>query len=175
MLTDEPSVILVNENDKPIGSEKKQAAHEKGLLHRAFSVFVLREQNKQLQLLLQQRNPKKYHCGGLWTNTCCSHPIPGETTPNAASRRLQEELGFTTPLTHLGAFIYKAAFANGLTEHEYDHVFIGYYQNQPITPNSDEVSSIIWVNLDTLHTQISQNPSQYTPWLLPALEIVTNV
>ena len=118
-------VVLVNEKDEAIGTMEKMAAHEKALLHRAFSVFVF---NKNGDLLMQQRAHSKYHSGGLWTNTCCSHPRPGEHVADAANRRLQEEMGFTTSLNKAFDFTYKAAFDNGLTEHEFDHVFIGIYE-----------------------------------------------
>src|SRR6516164_10337979 len=114
-------VILVNEQDEPIGTMGKMEAHKKALLHRAFSVFIF---NSKGEMLLQQRARDKYHSGGLWTNACCSHPKPGEEVQLAASRRLNEELGFNTPLTKIFDFIYQSSFENGLTEFEFDHVFI---------------------------------------------------
>ena len=117
-------VILVNERDEPVGAMEKIEAHRKGVLHRAFSIFVF---NKQGDLLLQQRAANKYHSGGLWTNTCCSHPEPGQQTKDAATKRLTEEMGFTTPLEKIFEFTYHTNFDNGLTEHEYDHVFTGQY------------------------------------------------
>src|ERR1700712_4649445 len=113
-------VILVNELDEPTGKMEKMEAHRKALLHRAFSVFIF---NAKGEMLLQRRSSHKYHSAGLWTNACCSHPFPGEDVKDAALRRLQEELGFTTPLEKAFDFIYKAAFDNGLTEYEFDHVF----------------------------------------------------
>ena len=131
----EENVILVNENDEPIGLMPKLEAHEKALLHRAFSVFIL---NDAKELLLQQRARHKYHSPLLWTNTCCSHQREGETNIEAGSRRLFEEMGFSTPIKELFHFIYKAPFDNGLTEHELDHVMIGYYNDNP-SVNHEEV------------------------------------
>ena len=130
-------VILVNERDEPIGLMNKIEAHEKALLHRAFSVFVL---NDKKEVMLQQRAHHKYHSPLLWTNTCCSHQRAGETNIEAGKRRLLEEMGFSTELKELFHFIYKAPFDNGLTEHELDHVMIGYYNNEP-TVNDEEVES----------------------------------
>jgi isopentenyl-diphosphate Delta-isomerase len=131
-------VILVDEQDVEIGSMEKLEVHQKGLLHRAFSVFVF---NDKQELLLQQRALEKYHSPALWTNTCCSHPSPGETTISAARRRLQEEMGFDTELDFAFHFTYKAEFENGLTEHEFDHVFIGTF-NDHFIPNPAEVMDI---------------------------------
>tara|TARA_B110000037_G_scaffold74166_1_gene88969 strand:- start:164 stop:559 length:396 start_codon:yes stop_codon:yes gene_type:complete len=122
-------VILVDINDVPLGTMPKIEAHEKAILHRAFSVFIL---NKEGQLMLQQRALSKYHSPGLWTNTCCSHQRLGETNIEAGTRRLQEEMGFKTPLKELFSFVYKAPFDNGLTEYEFDHVILGYYDFEPI-------------------------------------------
>ena len=122
-------LILVDENDLPLGTAEKMEAHEKGLLHRAFSVFIFNAQGK---MLLQQRAINKYHSGGLWTNACCSHPYFEEETLVAAEKRLQEEMGFVSELKELFSFIYKAPFENGLTEHELDHVMIGYFNEEPI-------------------------------------------
>ncbi len=162
-------VILVDEQDTPVGTMGKLEAHEKALLHRAFSIFVF---DKEGSLLLQQRAAGKYHSGGLWTNTCCSHPKPGETTPEAANKRLQEEMGFTTPLTPAFSFLYKAAFDNGLTEHEYDHVFIGYYDG-PVHPDPGEVSDYCYQSLPAIKQNMLANPGLYTEWFkiaLPKLE-----
>src|ERR1044072_1062769 len=117
-------VILVNERDEATGIMEKMEAHQKGVLHRAFSVFIFNNKN---EMLLQQRAIKKYHSGGLWTKACCSHPRPGETKSDAALRRLYEELGFTTSIEKIFDFTYKASFENGLTENEFDHVFAGIY------------------------------------------------
>ena len=135
-------VILVDENDIAIGSMEKLEAHQKGILHRAFSVFIFNSNN---ELLLQRRALTKYHSSGLWTNTCCSHPQPNEDTLAAANRRLKEEMGMQTSLTHKTSFIYKTNFDNGLTEHEFDHVFIGHTDTNP-TINPEEVDSYKWIS-----------------------------
>jgi isopentenyl-diphosphate delta-isomerase len=154
-------LILVNELDEAIGTMEKMEAHRSALLHRAFSVFIF---NSQGQLLLQQRAAEKYHCGGMWTNTCCSHPRPKEETIAAASRRLQEEMGFTTPLKKVFDFVYKATFSNGLTEYEFDHVFVGYSDREPIL-NPEEAEDWKWIDLKVLQTDIQENPQSYTYWL----------
>lgn len=156
----EEKVILVNQNDEPIGLMPKMEAHEKALLHRAFSVFVLNDKN---ELMLQQRASHKYHSPLLWTNTCCSHQRENETNIEAGNRRLQEEMGFTTELKELFSFIYKAPFDNGLTEHELDHVMIGYYNGEP-TINPDEVEAWKWLDIDEVRRDMEQNPEQYTAW-----------
>ena len=153
--------ILVDETDHEIGTEEKMATHERGLLHRAFSVFVF---NASGELLLQQRAFEKYHSGGLWTNTCCSHPRPGEETLAAAHRRLQEEMGFDCPLKEMFTFRYFAPFPNGLTENEVDHVFFGAYDG-PINPNAAEVASIRWVDLTALEKDLDENATLYSVWL----------
>ena len=153
-------VILVDENDQEIGSMEKQEAHEKGLLHRAFSVFVF---NENKELLLQQRALTKYHSAGLWTNTCCSHPRIGETIEQAAHRRLTEEMGFDCELITKTSFIYKAAFENGLTEHEFDHVLVGNF-NGEISFNPTEVKNFKWINLEELQIDLLQNNQNYTAW-----------
>src|SRR5580658_4397934 len=129
-------VVLVDESDQPVGVMEKMEAHRRGLLHRAFSVFIF---NSRGEMLLQQRAPEKYHSAGLWTNACCSHPRPGEDTREGAVRRLKEELGFTTHLEKLFEFTYRSEFDNGLTEFEFDHVFIGVY-DQEISPDKKEAS-----------------------------------
>ena len=156
----EEKVILVNEKDEPIGLMGKMEAHEKGLLHRAFSVFVF---NSKQEVLLQQRAACKYHSPNLWTNTCCSHPRVGETNQQAGERRLQEEMGLQVPLQEVFSFIYKAPFDNGLTEHEYDHVLIGYSDAQPQI-NPEEVASWKWLSLEAIKEDILQAPEQYTAW-----------
>ena len=156
----EEKVILVDENDQPIGLMEKMEAHEKALLHRAFSVFIINAKN---ELMLQRRALHKYHSPGLWTNTCCSHQREKETTLNAGVRRLQEEMGFVTPLQEKFSFIYKAAFDNGLTEHEFDHVLVGTYEEDPII-NKDEVSEWKWMPLLDVKSDIESNPTIYTPW-----------
>jgi isopentenyl-diphosphate delta-isomerase len=153
-------VILVDTNDVPLGTMPKMEAHEKAILHRAFSVFIL---NKEGQLMLQQRALSKYHSPGLWTNTCCSHQRLGETNIEAGTRRLQEEMGFKTPLKELFSFVYKATLDNGLTEHEFDHVILGYYDSEPII-NHEEVTNWKWMNLEEIIKEIKTTPDNYTAW-----------
>jgi len=156
----EEKVILVNEKDEQIGLMPKLEAHEKAELHRAFSIFILNSKN---EVMLQQRASEKYHSPLLWTNTCCSHQREGETNIQAGNRRLQEEMGFSTELKELFHFIYKAPFDNGLTEHELDHVMIGYYDGDPKI-NTDEVESWKWMNIDAIKQDMQDNPSIYTVW-----------
>lgn len=159
-------VILVDEQDNEIGLMEKQEAHEKALLHRAFSVLVF---NQNGETLLQQRSLTKYHSAGLWTNACCSHPRAGESTLEAAHRRLMEELGFDCQLALKHSFIYKAPFDNGLTEHEFDHVFFGEY-NDAIHFNLDEVATVKWVSIPWLLEDINKNPEDYTVWFRMIVE-----
>lgn len=156
----EEQVILVNEKNEQIGLMAKMEAHEKALLHRAFSVFVFNDKN---ELMLQQRALDKYHSPGLWTNTCCSHQRDGETNIEAGKRRLQEEMGFVTDLEESISFIYKAPFDNGLTEHEYDHVLLGDYNDEPII-NPDEVASWKWMEIEDVKNDIKEHPEEYTEW-----------
>lgn len=156
----EEQVILVNENDEQIGLMPKLEAHEKALLHRAFSVFIF---NKEGELLLQQRAAHKYHSPLLWTNTCCSHQRDRETNIEAGKRRLKEEMGFECDLKELFSFIYKAPFDNGLTEHELDHVLAGEFDGDPII-NKDEVESYRWMNLDDIKKDMKSQPGIYTAW-----------
>ncbi len=153
-------LILVDENDVPVGTIDKMEAHQKALLHRAFSVFIF---NDKQEMLLQQRAVNKYHSGGLWTNACCSHPYFNEETLAAAEKRLQEEMGFTTPLTKAFEFVYKAAFDNGLTEYEYDHVFTGTYDGKVI-PDVNEVADYCFMPLESIENAIHQHPHIYTEW-----------
>jgi isopentenyl-diphosphate delta-isomerase len=162
-------VILVNEQDEPVGTMEKMEAHRKALLHRAFSVFIF---NTKGEMLLQQRAKNKYHSGGLWTNACCSHPAPGEDVKSAALRRLQEELGFTTALSKIFDFTYQSAFDNGLTEFEFDHVFIGTY-NQGILPNKDEVIDYCFKPMEEIQSSLVSHPSKYTSWFLIAFPLVS--
>jgi isopentenyl-diphosphate delta-isomerase len=156
----EENVILVNHNDEQIGLMPKLEAHEKAVLHRAFSVFVLNSKN---EIMLQQRAHHKYHSPMLWTNTCCSHQREGESNIQAGTRRLFEEMGFTTELKELFHFIYKAPFENGLTEHELDHVMIGHYNGEPEI-NKDEVESWKWMGIDAVKMDMLQHPEIYTVW-----------
>lgn len=153
-------VILVDIDDREVGTMEKMEAHEKALLHRAFSVFVF---NDLGELLLQKRASGKYHSGGLWTNTCCSHQRPGESTLEAANRRMVEEMGFSTELHEEFSFTYKSVLNDGLTEHEFDHVLFGSYNGRP-KPNPEEVEDWKYVALEELNIDIQNNPDQYTSW-----------
>ncbi|GER60293.1 isopentenyl-diphosphate Delta-isomerase [Patiriisocius marinus] len=156
----EELVILVNENDEQIGLMPKMEAHEKAVLHRAFSVFIFNNDN---ELMLQQRALHKYHSPGLWTNTCCSHQRDGESNIEAGTRRLQEEMGFVTQLNETTSFIYKAPFDNGLTEHELDHILVGNFNETPVI-NEDEVVAWKWMLLEDVKKDIENNPQIYTAW-----------
>lgn len=156
----EENVILVDRQDNQIGLMPKLEAHEKALLHRAFSVFVF---NDKGELMLQQRAAHKYHSPLLWTNTCCSHQRAGETNIQAGRRRLREEMGFECELEDTFWFIYKAPFDNGLTEHELDHVLIGYYDDDPEI-NPEEVNDFQWISLDDLTRDMEENSEKYTVW-----------
>lgn len=157
---EEEFVILVNEQDEQIGLMPKLEAHEKAILHRAFSVFIFNDED---ELMMQQRALSKYHSPGLWTNTCCSHQRDGESSIGAGTRRLKEEMGFTTTLTETTSFIYKAPFDNGLTEHELDHILVGKYNSEPVI-NEDEVSLWKWMPLETVKEDIKAQPEIYTEW-----------
>lgn len=154
------AVILVDETDKPVGAAEKLEAHKQGLLHRAFSVFIF---NSGGEMLLQQRAMHKYHSGGLWSNTCCSHPIPDEATESAAQRRLLEEMGIETPIEKVFDFIYKADFENGMTEHEFDHVFAGQYDGVFIA-NENEVMNFCYKAMSQVEKELSLQPETYTVW-----------
>ncbi len=156
----EENVILVNEKDEPIGLMPKMEAHQKALLHRAFSVFIFNEKD---ELMLQQRAHTKYHSPGLWTNTCCSHQREGETNIEAGKRRLEEEMGFSTDLKDTVSFIYKAPFDNGLTEHEFDHILVGKYNEDPVL-NPEEAADYRWLTLEEVKMDMEQNPEIYTAW-----------
>ncbi|HYF31967.1 MAG TPA: isopentenyl-diphosphate Delta-isomerase [Chitinophagaceae bacterium] len=162
-------VILVNENDEQVDVMDKIEAHRQGVLHRAFSIFIF---NGRGEMLLQRRAAHKYHSGGLWTNACCSHPAPGEETDLAAVRRLQEEMGFTAALLKVFDFTYRAEFDNGLTEHEYDHVYLGVYNGQ-IEPNSEEVSEFRHLPMEAVRQELATRPETFTAWFhiaFPLLE-----
>lgn len=156
----EELVILVDQQDQKIGLMPKMEAHQKAVLHRAFSVFIF---NDKKELMLQRRALDKYHSPGLWTNTCCSHQRDGESNIDAGKRRLEEEMGFTTELKEATWFIYKAPFDNGLTEHELDHIMIGNYNEAP-NINVDEVDSWKWMSLDDIKKDIDSQPDLYTAW-----------
>jgi isopentenyl-diphosphate delta-isomerase len=157
----EEKVILVDEQDREVGTAGKTEAHQKGLLHRAFSIFIF---NSKKELLIQQRALHKYHSAGLWTNTCCSHPRPGEDTLEAAKRRLEEEMGMKCELKKEYEFTYKATFENGLSENEYDHVYSGKTSLNPV-PNAEEVASWKWIKPYDLKKDIEAYPEKYTAWL----------
>ncbi|KAA3663288.1 MAG: isopentenyl-diphosphate Delta-isomerase, partial [Calditrichaeota bacterium] len=154
------NVILFNENDQEIGIEEKLTAHKSGKLHRAFSIMLF---NKAGELLLQQRAFTKYHSGGLWTNTCCSHPRPGEATDQAAKRRLCEELGIHGTFKEIFNFIYRTNFDDGLIEHELDHVFVGEYEGA-VHPDPKEVHAVRWQRLDDMYDEMKSHPERFTVW-----------
>lgn len=156
----EEKVILVNEKNEPQGLMEKIEAHEKGLLHRAFSVFIF---NDKGEMMLQRRALQKYHSPGLWTNTCCSHQRINESNVEAGKRRLMEEMGFQVELKEKYSFIYKAPFDNGLTEHEFDHILVGTYNENPKI-NPDEVAEWKWMDIPTLKADLESNPENYTAW-----------
>jgi isopentenyl-diphosphate delta-isomerase type 1 len=161
-------VILVDENDRPLGSAEKLLAHREGLCHRAFSIFVFSND----QLLLQQRAQGKYHSPGLWTNTCCSHPRPGEEVVMAGQRRLKEDMGIDVALKSIGRFHYVAHFENGLIENEVDHVLWGAVETQAIFPDPREVQAYRWIGLHKLYQELNDYPRQFTPWLAQALILI---
>lgn len=159
-------VILVDEHDEPCGVMEKMEAHEKGLLHRAFSVFIFNERG---EMLIHQRAMGKYHSGGLWTNACCSHPRPGEDTEAAAHRRLMEEMRIDCELHRQFSFMYKAGLDNGMTEHEYDHVYFGHYNDFP-DPDPKEVMAWKYISPEAMAAEIEQSPENYTQWFKIALQ-----
>jgi isopentenyl-diphosphate Delta-isomerase len=161
MILDRGYVITVNEKDEETGTMEKMEAHEKGVLHRAFSVFIL---NDQGELLVHQRAEGKYHSGGLWTNTCCSHPMPGEDTLSAAKRRTKEEMGIEAELEPMFSFIYRAEVGNGLIEHELDHVLSGIH-NGPCSPDPEEVKDHRYLPLAEIKQWIEQKPEDFTAWM----------
>jgi isopentenyl-diphosphate Delta-isomerase len=150
----------VDEQDNPLGFMDKMEAHQKGLIHRAFSIFIF---NSRGEMLLQQRALNKYHSAGLWSNSCCSHPYPGEDITEAASRRLNEELGFNAPLEKIFDFIYQASFENGLVENEFDHVFVGHYDGN-IEMNSEEVRDYAFKPMKQIRRELEDRPEIYTEW-----------
>ncbi len=156
----QPQVILVNEKDEQTGVMDKMEAHRSGTLHRAFSIFIFDSGGR---MLLQKRAPAKYHGGDLWTNACCSHPYPGESTEDAATRRLEEELGFITGLRKIFSFTYQSMVENGLVEHEYDHVFAGQFEGD-IFPNDGEVAAIRYMEMKSIKTEMERHPEHFTSW-----------
>ena len=161
------NVILVDKDDNSVGTMDKMKAHEMGVLHRAFSIFLF---NDKGELLLQKRQESKYHSAGLWTNTCCSHPKPGEKLIDGAKSRLMEEMGISTEIEFAFSFVYKAEFDNGLTENEFDHVFIGSYSDKPAI-NEEEVSDWRYASLEKIKEEINQFPRIYTEWFKIALPL----
>ena len=193
----EDQLILVDEQDRETGSCGKMEAHEKGLLHRAFSIFLFRKalldnpdgtRTFHTQLLIQQRAEGKYHSAGLWANSCCSHPRAGESFEEATARRLPEETGYTVSdlesaegdgqLEEKGAFLYKADFDNGLTEHEFDHVFVGWLKNDRLdkepVPAPEEAAQMMFVDVEEIMNDVLKNPGKYAAWFMPALLIATD-
>ena len=163
-------VILVDKNDNEVGTMEKQEAHVKGLLHRAFSVFIFNDKN---ELLLQRRAVNKYHSGGLWTNTCCSHPRQNEKTKDAAKRRLLEEMGMRSTLKKQFDFVYKAKLDNNLYEHEFDHVFFGFTNDLPII-NPEEVEEYTYKTLEDIGNEMKAIPDKYTEWFKICFREVVN-
>jgi isopentenyl-diphosphate Delta-isomerase len=163
-------VILVDELDNELGVMDKIQAHQLPVLHRAFSIFIFNDRN---EMLLQQRALGKYHSGGLWTNTCCSHPSPGEETATAAQRRLKEEMGFETSLEKIFSFTYKADFENGLGEYEYDHVFVGAY-NGPVQLNPEEAADYCFLSIEKITAMLQQQPEDFTIWFQLAFPRICN-
>jgi isopentenyl-diphosphate delta-isomerase len=163
-------VILVDENDNPVGVAEKMVAHREGLLHRAFSIFIF---NSKGEMLLQQRALDKYHSGGLWTNACCSHPNPGEETLAAAQRRLKEEMGFEVAVEKVFDLRYRSVFDNGLTEHEFDHVFAGEYDNR-FEFNKKEVMDFCYKDMEELRNSLQTHPEKYTTWFHLAFPGIEN-
>ncbi|MBE5250873.1 MAG: isopentenyl-diphosphate Delta-isomerase [Enterobacterales bacterium endosymbiont of Blomia tropicalis] len=155
-------VILVDHLDRPTGKMEKLEVHEKGLLHRAVTVYVF---NSRHELLLQRRASNKYHCGGLWSNTCCGHPYPHESTQDAAERRLREEMGMNVSLTPIFELSYNLPLSNGLTEHEYGHVFFAVCDEMP-NLNPQEADAFDYRSVQEIQQQMTQNPQQFTPWFL---------
>jgi len=164
----EEQIILVDDNDNEIGTMEKQEAHLKGKLHRAISVFIF---NSKGDLLLQQRAISKYHSGGLWSNACCTHPRKGESTEKAAKRRLVEEMGMRCDLNFRFSFVYRAELANGLIEHEFDHVYFGESDDEPIL-NAEEAENFKYENIYSLISNVKKNGSEYTEWFKICLEEV---
>ncbi|MGV9011880.1 MAG: isopentenyl-diphosphate Delta-isomerase [Flavobacteriales bacterium] len=157
-----PHVVLVDEHDDQTGTMEKMEAHRLGLLHRAFSIFLF---NAEGRMLLQQRAAGKYHSPCLWTNACCSHPLPGETVAAAARRRVHEELGIAPALEAGFQFTYRAELANELVEHEFDHVFFGRWEGV-VHPDPEEVMNTRWIDLDEMERAVADLPEQFTAWLL---------
>ncbi|SFC00881.1 isopentenyl-diphosphate Delta-isomerase [Pseudoalteromonas denitrificans] len=163
-------VILVDVNDNSLGYADKMQAHEAGLLHRAFSIFIMRKFHDKTEILLQQRALTKYHCAGLWSNTCCSHPQPNDNLQHSALKRLEEELGFKlNSITWVDSHIYQAQLENSLIEHEFDHLFVNLLtqsesDNLEVRPNPVEVNNIKWLSINEIEQALKSHPEQFTPW-----------
>lgn len=168
------SVVLVDKQDHVVGLSEKYLAHQQALLHRAFSVFIFRKKSKHLELLLQRRQWDKYHSMGLWTNTCCGHPNRNENIILAGQRRLKEEMGIEVNLMKVGRFHYKVPLDNNMIENEIDYVLIGFFKEQPIQPNEQEVSDFCWIRVQDLLKDLRKRPEIYTRWLQEALRLSLN-
>ena len=165
-------VVLVDNENNEIGTAEKLAAHTQGLLHRAFSVVLLRKRGDTVEFLLQQREQAKYHSGGLWTNACCSHPTQGENIIDAARRRLKEEMNIETKLYYIDSFIYKAEVSNNLIEHELDHVVVGFFEQDNIELNKQEAQDYKWISLEQLKQEMILTKDKFTFWLPKVMSIV---
>ena len=168
----EEKLILVDSEDTVIGEMEKMHVHEKGFLHRAFSIFIFRHTVSGLELLMQRRAFNKYHSSGLWANSCCGHPRPGEITKNAAIRRLGEELGLVIDLEKIGNLLYKKQVTNNLIEHEYDHIYIGFWQGEKIFPHPNEVYEIGWWSIKEIQNRLISNEQLFAAWFIDAFNIV---
>jgi isopentenyl-diphosphate delta-isomerase len=168
------NVLLVDEDDRPLRLMAKMAAHEQGLLHRAFSVFVFQQRGDGYAMLLQKRARTKYHFGGLWTNATCGHPLEHETPQQAGQARLLEEMNISCALRPTGSFIYRAQSANGLIEHEVDHVLLGLFAGELPAPNPAEAESARFVTLPELNAELAAAPNTFTPWFAQGYEVVRN-
>jgi isopentenyl-diphosphate delta-isomerase type 1 len=166
-------VILVDENDNEIGEAEKIKAHQDGLLHRAFSIAIYRQESGHIEYLLQKRNKYKYHSGGLWANACCGHPRPNEELSSAANRRLQEEMGLEAKLTKVGVYKYKAEVGNNLIEHEMDHIFIGQWQGGSINPAPEEIEEYCWLTAEEINERLIQRPNNFAAWFAGVHKVVT--
>ncbi len=164
-------LTLVDDEDNALGYAPKYLTHQLGLRHRAFSIFLF-DQDRPDQLLLQQRASSKYHCPELWSNTCCSHPSPGESITHACKRRLQQELHIECDhYEKAGILLYEAQLDNQLIEHEFDHIRVGFIQHQSFSPNHEEVMQLRWESVSTIQDSIEENPEQFTPWFPNAFSI----
>ncbi len=168
-------VITLDSEGSPVGQMEKQEAHLKGVFHLAFSIFIFRKAASSYELLIQQRALSKYHSGGLWTNTCCSHAEVNIPIKDTAQKRLKEEMGFSCPLQNVGTFKYKAFVGQGLIENELDHVFIGFSNEENISLNLNEASSCEWVSLALLEERLKNKPATFTAWFAPALKLALKI